>query len=141
VPLIIHDPEQPVAQVVSDPVALLDIGPTVMDYADLPPLDGSLGRSLRPQMDWARAHDRAVPTFLHQSAAVRKGKYRFIRYSDGSTQLFDLSKDWWQTRDLGPDHPAYAQMQAAHAACCLEYGFDVTAPLPETGEPQNMDDD
>jgi hypothetical protein len=32
-------------------------------------------------------------------------------------------------------------MQAAHAACCLEYGFDVTAPLPETGEPQNMDDD
>ena len=141
VPLIIHDPEQPVAQVVSDPVALLDIGPTVMDYADLSPLDGSIGRSLRPQMDWARAPDRAVPTFLHQSAAVRKGKYRFIRYGDGSTQLFDLSNDWWQTRDLGPDHPAYAQMQAAHAACCLEYGFDVTAPLPETGEAQNMDDD
>lgn len=127
VPLIIHDPDQPTAQVVSDPVALLDVGPTVMDYVGLPPLEGCVGRSLRPQINWERAPERAVPTFLHDSSAVRKGKYRYIRYADGSTQFFDLAKDWWQTRDLGPEHPDYAEMQAVHAACCLEYGFDVAA--------------
>lgn len=127
VPLIIHDPDQPVAQVVSDPVALLDVGPTVMDYVGLPPLEKSVGRSLRPQVNWARDPDRAVPTFFRNSAGVRKGKYRFIRYEDGSTQFFDLAKDWWQTRDLGPEHPDYAAMRAAHAACCKDYGLDVAA--------------
>ncbi|MBU2983173.1 sulfatase-like hydrolase/transferase [Lentibacter algarum] len=125
VPLIIHDPRNPVAQVVSDPVALLDVGPTVMDYLGQPPIEGSIGRSLRPQVEWERAPDRAVPTFLHDSASVRRGKYRFIRYADGSTQFFDLSKDWWQTRDLGSKHKDYALMKKVHADCCLEYGFDV----------------
>ena len=125
VPLIIHDPGQPIAQVVSDPVALIDVGPTVMDYTGLPPLEGCVGRSLRPQVEWERGEDRVVPTFFHDNAAIRKGKYRFIRYRDGSTQLFDLSKDWWQTKDLGPEHPAYEAMRMAHLACCMEYGFDV----------------
>lgn len=130
VPLILHDPRTPVPQVVSDPVALLDVGPTVMDFLGLPPLEGRIGRSLRPQMHWARAPDRAVPTFYKDSASVRKGRYRFIRYADGSTQFFDLATDWWQTRDLGQEHPAYAQMQAAHAACCKEYGLDVSQAAP-----------
>ena len=127
VPLIIHDPTHPIAQVVSDPVGLIDVGPTVMDYLDLPAIEGCVGRSLRPQMGLDRVPDRAVPTFFHQNAGVRKGKYRFIRYEDGTTQLFDLSTDWWQTRDLGASHPDYAEMQQVHAACCKEYGFDIAA--------------
>ncbi|MEO0669486.1 MAG: sulfatase-like hydrolase/transferase [Pseudomonadota bacterium] len=126
VPLIVHDPARPVAHVVTDPVALIDIGPTVMDYAGLPPLEGTPGRSLRPLCEWGHAPDRAVPTILRDNAGVRKGKYRFIRYEDGSTEFFDLAQDWWQTRNLGPDHPDYAEMQEAHAACCLEYGLDVS---------------
>ncbi len=125
VPVIIHDPSRPVAQVITDPVALLDIGPTVMDYAGLPPLEGCVGRSLRPLVEGHSAPDRAAPTFLDNNAAIRKGKYRYIRYGDGSTQLFDLDNDWWQTKNLGDKHPAYSDMKAAHAACCLEYGFDV----------------
>lgn len=128
VPLIVHDPQNPVPQVVSDPVSTLDIGPTVMDYAGLPPLPGRTGRSLRPQVEWERFPDRAVPTFLFRNASVRKGKYRFIRYDDATTEFFDLSTDWWQTRNLGAEHPDYAAMQAAHADCCREYGFDPQAP-------------
>ena len=78
-------------------------------------------------MEGAQVPDRAVPTFLYQNAGIRKGKYRFIRYGDGSTQLFDLSDDWWQTRDLGSSHPDYEEMRAAHAACCKEYGFEFQA--------------
>jgi arylsulfatase A-like enzyme len=125
VPVIIHDPSQPNGKVVTDPVALLDVGPTVMDFLGLEPLEDCIGQSLRPQMDDKTAPDRAVPTFLGNSAAVIKGKYRFIRYEDGSTQFYDLSKDWWQTKDLGSGHPDYAQMETAHAACCKEYGLDI----------------
>lgn len=125
VPLIIHDPRRPDAQVVNDPVALVDIGPTIMDYLDLPAIPNSPGRSLRPLMNWDTVPDRAIPTFLEESAGIRKGKYRFIRYADGSSQLYDLSADWWQTRDLGPRHPAFAEMDAAHLRCCAEFGLDL----------------
>ena len=125
VPLIVHDPAHPVANVVSDPVALLDIGPTVMDYAGLPPMSDCTGRSLRPLCEGDRAPDRAVLTVRGNNAAMRKGRYRYIRYEDGSTEFFDLAQDWWQTRNLGPDHPDYADTRAAHTACCRDYGFDL----------------
>lgn len=124
VPLIIHDPDQPVGQVVTDPVGLIDVGPTLLDMLGLPALEDCQGQSVLPLMHGQRAPGRAVPTFLHNNAAIRKDRYRFIRYTDGSTQLFDLIDDWWQTRDLGPDHEAYSEMQKAHTACCLSYGFD-----------------
>lgn len=130
VPLIIHDPANPVGQVVTDPVALLDVGPTVMDVLNLPAMEGCVGHSLRPLMQLETAPARVVPTFLHDNAAVRCGQYRFIRYADGSTQFYDLSTDWWQTRDLGPTHPDYAKTARAHAACCKAYGFDIAATAP-----------
>lgn len=122
VPLIIHDPEQPEAKVVTDPVGLIDVGPTVLDYLDMPPIPDTPGRSLRAQIDGAQVPDRAIPTFLEDSAAIRKGRYRFIRYGDGTTAFYDLEEDWWQTRDLGPDHPDYEEMRQALEDCCRAYG-------------------
>jgi len=124
VPLIIHDPAQPVGQAVSDPVGLIDVGPTVMDCLGLPPIAGSPGRSLLPQMRWERAPDRAVPSFFYDHAAIRKGKYRFIRYGNGAEQFFDLSRDWWQTQNLGEAHPAYEPMRQAFDECCRDYGLE-----------------
>ncbi|MEM6759869.1 MAG: sulfatase-like hydrolase/transferase [Pseudomonadota bacterium] len=130
VPLIIHDPDHPVPQVVTDPVGLIDIAPTVMDYAGLPAPADWVGRSLRPQMQLERAPDRAIATVLRDNSAIRKGRYRFIQYEDRSTQLFDLGTDWWQAHDLGPDHPAYAEMAQAHADTCRSYGFDSSTVTP-----------
>lgn len=133
VPLIIHDPDAPWGQVVSDPVGLIDVGPTVLDVLDLPAIPESQGVTLTPLLQGEPAPDRAVPTFLFDNAAIRKGSYRFIRYTDGSTELFDLEEDWWQTRSLGPDHPAYSEMEAAHTACCRDYGLDVQALAGSAG--------
>ena len=81
------------------------------------------GRSLRPVVEGGEADpERAVPTFNPIGSAIRKGRYRFIRYRDGSTELYDIEADWWQQKLLGPDHPAYAGMAAAHRACCADYG-------------------
>lgn len=125
VPLIIHDPQAPQGRVVTDPVGLIDVGNTIMDYLDLPPIEGSVGHSLRPQMAGASVPDRAVPTFHFRNSAIRKGKYRYIRYADGTEELFDVEADWWQTTNLGPDHPAHEEMRQAHVETCAEYGLNL----------------
>ncbi len=124
VPFIIYDPDDRTRKDIDDPVALLDVGPTVLDYAGLGPIDGSLGRSVRPYLDGGGDPDRAVATFYFNNAAIRKGPYRIIRFEDGSTQFFDLETDYWQHHDLGQDHPdfdwMYAELVASCAACGLE---------------------
>lgn len=123
VPLIIHDPSVPVGREVTTPVGLTDVANTVMDYSDLPPIGNSVGLSLRPAVMGDTPPERAIPTFYTENASIRMGRYRFGRYADGTTELFDLDEDWWQQRNLGPNHPAYADMSRAHAACCAEYGY------------------
>jgi len=127
VPLIIFDPDDRKARIVHEPVALLDVGPTVLNYAGLPHQEGFSGKSLRQIVKGASADpERAVPTFNPHGASIRKGKYRFIRYRDGTTELYDLEADWWQQRNLGKDHEVYAEMARAHLECCREHGLDLT---------------
>jgi hypothetical protein len=67
-----------------------------------------------------------VPTFRFDNVSIRKGNYRAVRFADGSTQLFDLTRDIWNLHDLGTNHPDHAPMQAALVQCSAEYGFDPT---------------
>ena len=127
VPIMIFDPERDGPQVIDDPVALLDVGPTILDYAGLGPLAHSVGRSLKPQVEGASDPDRVVPTFRFDNVSIRKGNYRFARYMDGSTQLFDLTKDEWNLHDLGDAHPEYAMMRKAMIENCAEYGLVLTS--------------
>ncbi len=123
VPLIVHDPTDPQPRVVRDPVGLIDVGPTIMDYIGFPALQDTPGRSLREAVGSGTAEaTRAVPTFNHHGSAIRKGDYRFIQYRDGSTEFFDLRNDWWQQKPLGDDHPEYKDMRDAFFECCHEYG-------------------
>lgn len=123
VPLVIHDPTRPRAQAVTSPVALLDLGPTVLDLAGLAPARGFHGRSLLPWLAGQGDPDRAVLSSWHDNHAVRKGDFTLILYADGSSQLFDTAHDLWQQTDLGPGHPAHApllaelqRLLAAHSA-------------------------
>lgn len=125
VPLIIHDPRRETGQVVEDPVALLDIGQTVMDYAGLAPLATSPGQSLRPQVEGVKVADRAVPTFWFGSASIRRGDFRYIAYQDGTEQLFDLKADPWQQHDIAPNHPERAEMRRALVERAKSYGLSL----------------
>lgn len=125
VPLIIYDPRRDAGQVVSDPVALLDVGQTVMDYAGLPPLATSPGQSLRPQVEGARDAERAVPTFWFGSASIRQGDFRYIAYQDGSEQMFDLTSDPWQQHDIAPNHPERAKLRRALVERSKTYGLSI----------------
>jgi len=126
VPLIIYDPDDKQPRAVKEPVALLDVGPTVLDFAGLPPQPDFLGRSLRPVVNGGDADpDRAVITFNPHGASIRKGKYRFVRYNDGTTELYNLDEDWWQQKNLGSDHPEFASMEQIHAELCRTHGFEL----------------
>lgn len=127
VPFIIYDPGQKKRQDVTDPVALLDVGPTVLDYAGLPPLENCVGHSLRPQVMGQSNPDRVVPTFHHDDVSVRKGDFRLVRYRDGTTEFFNLKDDYWQLRNLGSEHPAFAETLKALVTCSKTYGLDIRA--------------
>lgn len=123
VPLIVFDPSDTRPRINHDPVALLDIGPTILDYAQLDPLRNCMGRSLRPQIEGAQNPDRVIPTFRYDNASIRKGHYRFCKFVDGTTQLYDLRNDIWNYNNLGTDHPEYTSMHSALMATCAEYGM------------------
>ncbi|WP_299473664.1 sulfatase-like hydrolase/transferase [uncultured Paracoccus sp.] len=125
VPLIVHDPSHPEARVVQDPVAMLDLGPTVQDYCDIAPAPGTMGKSLRPLVEGGSDPDRAIATFYFDNVSIRKGDFRLIRYVDGSTQLYDLRTDYWQLHDLGPDHEQHEPMLQALIECSRESGLEI----------------
>jgi choline-sulfatase len=135
VPIIIHDPTDPTPREVTDPVALLDVGPTVLDYADCPPIFDCAGKSLRDQVAGAKITGRAVPTFFFGSAAIRKGDYRYIHYQDGSCQLFNIKEDLWQLNDVSATDPIRNDMHSALIETCRDYGLELldtanTQPRP-----------
>ena len=129
VPLIIHDPSRKGAQVITDPVALVDVGPTLLDLAGLACPEMAAGRSLRPMMEeGSRDPDRIIPSFYGRILSIRKGDYRLIRYAGDDLQLFDLRSDYWQLRDLGRDHPAFAPMLRAMDDWAASVGYSYPEP-------------
>jgi len=95
-------------------VSFMDIYPTLADLCSLPAGDHLRGKSLRPlledpQADWDRP---AVTTHGRQNHAVRSQRWRYIRYRDGTEELYDHDNDpmeWTNVAD-----------QAKHAAVKAE---------------------
>jgi arylsulfatase A-like enzyme len=77
-------------------VNLLDLYPTLIDLCGLGALDGQLdGASLRPLLEnpnarWARP---SVTTHRQGCHAVRDERRRYIRYVDGTEELYDHKHD------------------------------------------------
>jgi arylsulfatase A-like enzyme len=96
VPLIIVAPDVTRAGTRCDrPVSLIDLYPTLIDLCDLKSkqeLDGiSLGPLLRdPAAKWDRP---ALMTYMRGNHAVRDDRWRYIRYADGTEELYDHSTD------------------------------------------------
>lgn len=93
------------------PVSLLDLYPTLLEFCGVPPpaagLDGeSLVPLLRePQRETGRA---VVSTFHGEHFSVRDARWRYIRYADGSEELYDHASDVneWTNVAGKPEHAA-----------------------------------
>lgn len=124
VPIIIHDPEAK-AQVVDDPVSLLDVGPTLLDYAGCEPLQHSPGKSLREMVNGERDTKRAVPTFWYGSASMRKEEYRITLYQDGTSELYNVLTDPWLTTNLAKIDPKFDSIRSELIDICSAYGVRI----------------
>lgn len=94
VPFIIAGPGLPRGVVCERPVELLNIYPTVVDYAGIEPPHELEGVSLRPLLENPQAAwDRPALTTFVDHHALRTETHRYIRYVNGAEELYDHRSD------------------------------------------------
>ncbi|MCD6392459.1 MAG: sulfatase-like hydrolase/transferase [Planctomycetes bacterium] len=108
------------------PVNLIDIYPTLVDVCGLTPKAELEGVSLKPlllnpQAKWDRP---SLTTYGRGNHSVRSERWRYIRYSDGTEELYDHDADEMEWTNLASD-PKYARVKK-----------DLAKWLPKTDVPE-----
>ncbi len=86
------------------PASLLDIYPTLVELTGGTPPAAIEGTSLVPLLrDPGLTIDRPVSSSWLNDHAVRSRRWRFIRYADGSEELYDHDDDPGEYRNLAAD--------------------------------------
>jgi arylsulfatase A-like enzyme len=95
IPMIIRRPEDAYPTRTHKPVNHLDIYPTLLDLAGLPQRPGNEGLSLVPLLDnpEAEGFNASITTHGFGNHSVRTERWRYIRYEDGSEELYDHWSD------------------------------------------------
>jgi arylsulfatase A-like enzyme len=96
-------------------VSLLDVYPTLADLCGLPVPAKLEGQSLLPLLEdpnrlWTRP---VLSTWYYRNHAVRSEDWRYIRYRDGSEELYNHRQDPGEHVNLADDS-AYAEVIADH---------------------------
>lgn len=105
VPLIVAGPGVAGGQTCTKPVQLLDIYPTLLDLTGLGADPAHEGHSLKPllvdpEADWPHL---ARTSFGPGNTAIVSEHHRYIRYRDGSEELYDLAADPHEWTNLAGD--------------------------------------
>lgn len=105
VPFIIDAPGLPDGAICDRPVELLSIYPTLVDLCQHHTHHPLEGRSLVSLLHDAKAEwpYPALTTHGRNNHAVRTETHRYIRYSDGSEELYDLRSDPNEWTNLASD--------------------------------------
>jgi len=114
VPLIVRAPGYARGQRTDQPAGLVDVYPTLLDLCGLPADPALEGHSLKPLLrdpaaDWPHA---ALTTFYRGNHAVVTRDWRYIRYADGSQELYDRRADPREFHNLA-GLPAQAKRMVA----------------------------
>ena len=95
-------------------VSLLDLYPTLIELAGLEPRAGMDGQSIvpllkRPDQSWSRP---VLSTYGYQNHSVRSERWRYIRYHDGTEELYDHSVDpnEWTNLAVAPVATKYREV-------------------------------
>jgi arylsulfatase A-like enzyme len=98
----------------SRPVSLLDIYPTLIEIAGLPEKNDVEGNSLVPLLkDPNREWVPALMTNGQGNHAVRSDRWRYIRYRDGTEELYDHKNDPWEWTNVAAK-PEYQDIVDEH---------------------------
>ena len=99
----------------SQAVSLLDIYPTLVELCHLPAAAKLEGESLVPIIGNPQAvrEKPVLSSWYYGNYAVRSNDWRYIRYRDGSEELYDHVKDPGEHRNLA-QQPDFANVVAEH---------------------------
>lgn len=118
VPLIVALPQRisnvPRGAVCDEPVGLIDVYPSLVDVCGLPPRNGLSGHSLGPLLHGPQTSTgRVIVTTFgsDKNFSVTAKSRHYIRYADGTEELYDLAADPNEWRNLAAD-PQYAGAKA-----------------------------
>ena len=108
------------------PVNLIDIYPTLVDVCGLSPKAELEGVSLTPLLENPQANwDRpSLTTHGRGNHSVRSERWRYIRYSDGTEELYDHDADQLEWTNLASESK-YAKVKK-----------DLAKWLPKTDVPE-----
>lgn len=115
VPLMIGAPGLPNDRRCVKPANLMDVYNTLVDLAGVPENPRLEGQSLvpllnDPERDWPKP---ALTTFGRNNHGLRSERWRYIRYNDGSEELYDHAIDPNEWRNLAGE-TQYAGVMADH---------------------------
>jgi len=115
VPLIFAGPGVTKNGRCTQPAELLDMYPTLVELCGLPARTDLEGISLVPQLkNPATKRERPAITSHNQgNHGIRSEQYRYIRYADGSEELYDLKADPNEWTNLASDKK-FAKVIAEH---------------------------
>ncbi|QXD22753.1 sulfatase [Opitutia bacterium ISCC 51] len=95
VPMMIITLDSTKAQQSSKPTGLIDLYPTLIELCGLPERSANAGKSLvplleNPDSDWRHS---ILTTYALGNHSLRSEQYRYIRYDDGTEELYDHKTD------------------------------------------------
>jgi iduronate 2-sulfatase len=91
-------------------VSLLDIYPTLVELCNLPKAPKLEGNSIvplikKPDIDWDKS---VLSSWYYKNLSVRSNNWHYIKYRDGSEELYNHLNDPGEHVNLAND-PAYSQ--------------------------------
>ncbi len=115
VPMIMTGPDIVAGRRCDNIVSLIDICPTFMEMAGLPPREGLDGESLMPLARGETTRSRNLAYACHTGTALntsaymlRKGQWKYVAYAGYPSQLFDMESDPGEIHDLCREKPEIA---------------------------------
>lgn len=94
-PLLFAAPNLPKGKIVHSPAEMLSIYPTLLELCNLPAYAKNEGISLVKTMQ-NEGEDKkayALTTYGENNHSIKKGRFRFTQYEDGSQELYDYKVD------------------------------------------------
>ncbi len=117
VPLLVHRPGAIPARRIPTTVSTMDIGPTVLELAGLPPMPNVAAQSLVPLI---YGQNRAMPEmamseFLDERRVITAGRWKWIVRGNLRHTMFDLQEDPGEQNQLKiDDHPIAGRYLRVH---------------------------
>ncbi|MCA8991774.1 MAG: sulfatase-like hydrolase/transferase [Planctomycetaceae bacterium] len=114
------------------PVNLLSLFPTLTELCDIPPNPNVDGPSLLPllnnaESDWP--HKSVTYLANPGTYAVSGNRYRYIHYSDGSEELYDIASDPYEWTNLASNPESKPTLAAFRESAPTEFAEFVTPSI------------